>query len=50
MVIIGGYETFVSRLDLDDHPDQPEWLSHVDAGVLSQAVDRDHQHFVDPPA
>jgi uncharacterized protein (TIGR00645 family) len=34
MVIIGGYETFVSRLDLDDHPDQPEWLNHVNAGVL----------------
>ncbi|MDR3323197.1 MAG: TIGR00645 family protein [Zoogloeaceae bacterium] len=34
MVIIGGYETFVSRLNLDDHPDQPEWLSHVNAGVL----------------
>ena len=34
MVIIGGYETFVSRLNLDDHPDQPEWLNHVNAGVL----------------
>ena len=34
MVIVGGYETFVSRLYLDDHPDKPEWLSHVDAGVL----------------
>lgn len=34
MVIIGGYETFVSRLHLQDHPDQPEWLSHVNAGVL----------------
>lgn len=35
MVIIGGYETFVSRLDhLDEHPDQPEWLSHINAGVL----------------
>lgn len=34
MVIVGGYETFVSRLDLDDHPDQPEWLSHINAGVL----------------
>jgi uncharacterized protein (TIGR00645 family) len=34
MVIIGGYETFVSRLDLDGHPDVPEWLSHVNAGVL----------------
>jgi uncharacterized protein (TIGR00645 family) len=34
MVIVGGYETFVSRLNLDRHPDQPEWLSHVNAGVL----------------
>jgi len=34
MVIIGGYETFVSHLNLDDHPDQPEWLSHISAGVL----------------
>ena len=34
MVIVGGYETFVSRLDLNDHPDKPEWLSHVNAGVL----------------
>jgi uncharacterized protein (TIGR00645 family) len=34
MVIIGGYETFVSRLHLDDHSDQPEWLSHVNAGML----------------
>lgn len=34
MVIVGGYETFVSRLDLQDHPDQPEWLNHVNASVL----------------
>ena len=34
MVILGGYETFVSRLNLEGHPDQPEWLSHVNAGVL----------------
>ncbi|WP_331346165.1 TIGR00645 family protein [Cellvibrio sp. UBA7661] len=34
MVIVGGYETFVSRLRLDGHPDQPEWLSHVNATVL----------------
>ena len=34
MVIVGGYETFVSRLRLESHPDQPEWLSHVNAGVL----------------
>jgi len=34
MVIVGGYETFVSRIKLDGHPDQPEWLSHVNANVL----------------
>lgn len=34
MVIIGGYETFVSRVKVDGHPDQPEWLSHVNANVL----------------
>jgi uncharacterized protein (TIGR00645 family) len=34
MVIVGGYETFVSRLQLERHPDQPEWLSHVNASVL----------------
>src|SRR6187399_2908823 len=34
MVIVGGYETFVSRLKLERHPDQPEWLSHVNASVL----------------
>ncbi|AWL04211.1 TIGR00645 family protein [Massilia oculi] len=34
MVIVGGYETFVSRMHLQDHPDQPEWLSHVNASVL----------------
>ncbi|MDP2751536.1 MAG: TIGR00645 family protein [Rhodocyclaceae bacterium] len=34
MVIVGGYETFVSRLDLENHEDKPEWLSHVNAGVL----------------
>jgi len=34
MVIVGGYETFVSRLDLEGHRDQPEWLDHVNASVL----------------
>ncbi len=34
MVIVGGYETFVSRLNLSKHPDEPEWLSHVNAGML----------------
>ena len=34
MVIVGGYETFVSRLKLETHPDNPEWLSHVNSGIL----------------
>lgn len=34
MVVVGGYETFVSRLNVDSHPDQPEWLNHVNASVL----------------
>lgn len=34
MVIVGGYETFVSRLELDDHPDIPEWLSHVNVNTM----------------
>lgn len=34
MVIVGGYETFVSRLGLEGHPDEPDWLSHVNANVL----------------
>ncbi|PSB91685.1 hypothetical protein BZL35_00904 [Candidatus Pandoraea novymonadis] len=34
MVIIGGYETFVSRLGVEGHPDEPEWLDHVNAGML----------------
>ncbi|MBH0182105.1 MAG: TIGR00645 family protein, partial [Nitrospira sp.] len=34
MVIIGGYATFVSKLDLDSHPDRPDWLTHVDPGTI----------------
>ncbi len=34
MVIVGGYETFISRMNLEGHPDQPEWLDHVNASVL----------------
>ena len=34
MIIIGGYDTFVSRINVNGHPDQPEWLNHVNAGVL----------------
>lgn len=34
MVVIGGYATFVSKLDLEHHPDRPEWLTHVDPGTI----------------
>ena len=34
MVIMGGYDTFVSRMNVEGHPDEPEWLSHVNASVL----------------
>ncbi len=34
MVIIGGYATFVSRIDLDAHEDRPDWLKKIDAGTL----------------
>lgn len=34
MVIIGGYATFVSRLELSNHPDKPDWLEKIDAGTL----------------
>jgi uncharacterized protein (TIGR00645 family) len=34
MVIIGGYATFVSRMDLQGHPDKPDWLDKIDAGAL----------------
>ena len=51
MVIVGGYETFVSRLNLRGHPDEPEWLSHVNASVLKiKLAMADHRHLVDPSA
>jgi uncharacterized protein (TIGR00645 family) len=38
MVIMGGYETFVSHLQIESHPDQPEWLDHLDAGAMKIKV------------
>jgi len=34
MVIIGGYETFVSKIRVTGHHDEPDWLSHVNANLL----------------
>ncbi len=51
MVIVGGYETFVSRMDLEGHPDQPEWLcARERLGAEGQARHRHHRHHLDPPA
>lgn len=48
MVLVGGYETFVSRLNLQDHRDQPEWLSYVNAGVLRvKLAIYAHRHLLD---
>lgn len=38
MVIVGGYETFVSHLNIEDHPDQPDWLDEVNAGSMKTKV------------
>lgn len=34
MVIVGGYQTFVSHLHIQKHPDKPEWLDEVSAGSM----------------
>jgi uncharacterized protein (TIGR00645 family) len=34
MVIIGGYSTFVSKMNIETHEDRPDWLKKVDAGTL----------------
>ena len=34
MVILGGYDIFISRLKIEKHPDKPEWLDHVNAGTM----------------
>ncbi len=34
MVVIGGYATFVSKLDLDKSTDKPDWLEHIDPGAI----------------
>ena len=51
MVIVGGSETFVSRIELNRHPDQPERIRHVNASVLKiKLAMADRRHLVDPPA
>ncbi|MFD1627978.1 TIGR00645 family protein [Azospirillum griseum] len=34
MVIFSGYENFVSKIDVADHEDRPDWMGKVDFGGL----------------
>lgn len=34
MVIFSGYENFVSKIDVGDHEDRPDWMGKVDFGGL----------------
>ncbi|MGV8934513.1 MAG: TIGR00645 family protein [Gallionellaceae bacterium] len=30
IIIFAGYENFVSKINVDDHEDKPDWMGHVD--------------------
>jgi uncharacterized protein (TIGR00645 family) len=34
VVFIGGYWTFVSKIDFDSHTDKPDWLTKINASTL----------------
>jgi uncharacterized protein (TIGR00645 family) len=34
VVVIGGYATFVSKLNLERHPDKPDWLSDINPASI----------------
>ncbi len=34
MVVIGGYVTFVSRIEFGENTDRPDWLAHINANTL----------------
>jgi uncharacterized protein (TIGR00645 family) len=34
MVIFSGYENFVSKIDVGDHPDRPSWMGRLDMSKL----------------
>ena len=34
IVFIGGYSTFVSKINFDNHEDKPDWLSKINASSL----------------
>jgi uncharacterized protein (TIGR00645 family) len=34
IVIFSGYENFVSKIDVHEHPDRPDWMGHVDFSGL----------------
>jgi len=34
MVMFAGYENFVSRMNVADHPDRPDWMGHIGFGEI----------------
>ena len=38
MVVVGGYVTFVSRIDFGDNGDRPDWLEHINANTLKEKL------------
>lgn len=37
-MIFSGYENFVSKMDIDDHEDRPDWMGHVDFSGLKMKL------------
>jgi len=38
MIVFSGYEIFVSKIDVDDHEDKPDWMGKVDFTGLKLKV------------
>jgi uncharacterized protein (TIGR00645 family) len=34
MVVFSGYENFVSKMDVHDHPDRPDWMGTIDFSAM----------------
>ena len=34
MVVFSGYENFVSKMDVQDHPDRPAWMGTIDFSAM----------------
>jgi len=38
IIIFAGYENFVSKIDVGDHEDRPDWMGHVDFADLKMKL------------